>query len=336
MVVVAVLVLAGGGWVVTRSGSSHAATPTAAPSTAATLVTPATAAQVVKHYWRVHEHALVTRNLPALARLSTGAARRWEQAAVSCGCLRVTSPRPLQETSYFVPRQTRYPASFVAAAETNVGGTPWAELLVFTKRSATAAWQVSEDSGFGPPKGEAPELGDPVSDGEGYDLPVSAAQHSRAVRVAARFAAVWQHAKDTGRVPTTSGFQMTGQTGARVAELAAFPQGHIQDNGAIGRFRFSTSRSDHLVEVADGPDDLACQPVHETVRYTAPAGRMIGQDNARTQWGPSLPPGVYRTVVSRDVWQTCFLIPPTAGVPIGVTDQDVGGAIVSPPASPTV
>jgi hypothetical protein len=300
-----------------------------------TVVNEAMARQVLTRYWQLHEQALVQRDLPVLAGLSAGSARRWEQASVACACLRVDAPRPLLSASYFVPRQTSFPASFVAEASTEARGAYWAELLVFTKAAAGAPWLVTQDSGFGPPPGVGPRLGRPDLGPGGYDQPVSAAQSSVAQQVAGRFAAVWQQAKDTGRVPIESGFDLTGQTGQRVAELASHTQDGVQVNGAVGHYVFSVSRTDALVQVSDHGYDLACQPIHEVVQYRALAGQMIHQGSTRDQWGPALAPGDYQRVTSTDVWETCFLIPPTVGTPISVLDQDIGGALTTAPASLT-
>jgi hypothetical protein len=294
------------------------------------VVNRALAAQVLRRYWPVHERALVHRDLATLARLSTGSARRWEQPAVACGCLHVTEPRPLLSAAYFVPRQTRYPATFIAEAQTVYDSSYWAELLVFTKQHAGASWLVTEDSGFGPPAGTTPQLGAPVAGAGGYDRPVTAAQHHRARKVVAAFAAVWQRAKDTGTIPTGSGFDLTGQTGERVAQLAMYRQDAVQVNGLLGHFAFSASAADPLVVVADTFGyDLACQPIHETVQYRPTPGKLVNQDAARHNWGPELKPGFYHQVVSRDVWQTCFLIPPGASRPIAVLNQSIGGAVAT-------
>jgi hypothetical protein len=314
----------------THVGSVRSATMSANRTSDGTVVNTALAKQILHRYWPVHEHALVDRDLPALRRMSAGPARRWEQASVSCGCLAVQSARPLLTAAYFVPRQTTYPASFVTEAQTQADGVYWAELLVFTKHAAGAPWRVTEDSGFGPPPGVAPQLGTPINDSQGYDEPVPTWQRDRARQVAARFANVWQRAKDTGRIPRHTGFELDGAN-SRTAEIASHRQGRIQANGLIGHFRFSTSRREPLVDVTDSERTLACEPILETVHYTAPPGRSILQDSARLNWGPRVPPGDYQHLTSTDVWQTCFLIPATDQQRIEILDQDIGGALATVP-----
>ena len=54
------------------------------------------------------------------------------------------------------------------------------------------------------------------------------------------------------------------------------------------------------------------------------------QDRAQHHWGTALPPGRYHRVVSRNAWQTCFLVPADTDQPIAVLNQDAGGSVISP------
>jgi hypothetical protein len=292
------------------------------------VVTPTIANAVLRAYWSTHERALVGHDLATMARLSTGPAREWEQSATECGCLSATTPRPLLDTSVFVPRQTSYPATFVAEAQTqNFGRFYWAELLVFTKNRPGAPWRVTEESGFGPPPGVAPRLGAPVTDADGFDQPVPLTQHERARHAAADLASLWQRAKLSGQIPADNEFDLSGQTLHRLGEIAAHRQDEIQVNGLLGHYSFYTSPADRLVEVMDSAGfELACQPVRETVVYTPLHGSRIVQDRFRRNWGPEMAPGHYRRVISHDTWQTCFLVPSAPSGRIAVINNDIGGA----------
>ena len=324
-----------GGWAVGRLGTKasslatdqHRQPPVLVDvQPGGTVIDPVGAAQVLSQYWSVHERALVDRDLASLGRLSAGPAREWEQPNVKCRCLAVQTPRPLLNAAYFVTRQTRYPATFVTEAQTSAGGQYWAKLLVFTKVRAGAPWLVTQDSGFGPAPGVAPQLGAPLPDSAGFDQPVTTSQHRRAQTLAADLAAVWQHAKDSGTVPSRTAFELTGQTGRRLFELTTHQQDTVQSNGLLGHYRFYASPSDQLVEVTDtNGADLACQAVRETVVHRPTAGHRIRQDLQRQNWGPDLRPGLYRQVTDQVVWGTCFIIPPNTATPIRVLNQDIGG-----------
>jgi hypothetical protein len=297
------------------------------------VITPAEAEVVARRYWRRHEAALAGRDLSRLAALSAGSARRWERGAVACGCYRVDGPRPLESAAYFVPRQTRYPAYFLVQVRTRSGGQPWAELLVFTASTAHGRWRVAHDSGFGLPAGGTAGLGVARTGSGGYLRPLAAvttaAQRRRSRTAAGDLADFWRRAKEQGEVPASSQFRLTGQALGRARWLAEAGQDEVQVNGYLGHFRFFVERDAPRFEVVEASGALlTCQSVRETVVYrSARPGGLIGQDPARKAWGALLAPGSYRSVTSRDYWQTCFRVPRDPGRPITVLNQDVGGAL---------
>lgn len=308
----------------TSRPSAPVSRPSRTVSGAQAVITPGEASRVVARYWHLHEAALVSRDLPGLASLSSAAAKEWEQPAVFCGCLRVNAPRPLISVGTYVPRQTRYPAHFLATAQSVYLGAGWTELLVFTKYAAGRSWVVTLDSGFAQP----PDAGAPLSAPSGYSPPVSRAQRQRAATVADALAAMWQQAKNTGEVPSSDTFLLTGETLSRVQHLTVYRQDQVQGTGLIGHYVFYVSSSDPVWQAGDAAgNDVACQPVREIATYTAPAGQAIIQDSGQTNWGPQVPPGRYRHVIDHDTWQTCFLIPPNPTDPITVFNQDIGGAV---------
>jgi hypothetical protein len=298
------------------------------------VVTPAEAKQVLARFWPEHERAVVARDVAGLRRIETGAAAVYEPGALACGCLTVARPRPLVDTSFFVPRQTRYPAHFVVEAEHEMPGGWWAEVLVFTKSGPHAAWAVSLNSGFGRVQAAPLRLGAAVVDRQGYALAPSPRQHQRAKHLARRLAALWQQAKEIGRVPAQDTFATNGQTGARLARIAAYRQDEPQSNGIPGHARFYVDPRDPLVEVDDGGFDLACQPVRETMAYRAGRLTAIYQDPARSNWGSLLAPGRYERLTNHGAWQTCFLVSPDQNAPVTVLDQDVDGGVITAKRQP--
>jgi Protein of unknown function (DUF2510) len=291
------------------------------------VVTPTEAAQVLRDFWPAHERAVVARDVTGLRRLETGAAAVYEPGSVACGCLSVASPRPLVKTAFFIPKQTDYPAHFLVEALHESSGT-WTEILVFTKATASAPWLVAENSGFAPLSGPA-RLGRAVTDADGYVLPPSKQQHARAQHIAGQLASLWQQAKDTGRVPAQIIFETRGQTGGRLAEIAAYPQDELQSNGLRGHARFYVDPADQLVEFNDVGFDLACQSIRETMAYRPGAGREILQDSARENWGLLVAPGRYTSVTNHGAWQTCFLISPDPNAPVTVLNQDDDGGVTT-------
>jgi hypothetical protein len=229
-----------------------------------------------------------------------------------------------------VPRQARYPASFVAAVQTATAASFSTEVLVFTKSGPKAQWLVTENSTFALHAGGSSRLDPPALVAREFDSPVLVTQHRRALGMAAELAALWQETKDTADIPADTEFNITGQTQNRLGDIAAYQQDGVQANGLLGHFSFYVAPTDRLVEVAmANGDDLACQPVRETVDYRPRPGGLIYQDAARHNWGPKLRPGYYHEVITRDVWQTCFRIPADITAPVEVLNSDQGGAVAS-------
>lgn len=302
-------------------------TPEPAPNQP--VVTAAQAGQVVRAFWPAHEYALLNRNLALLGRLDTGAAASYEQGAVACGCLFWGRARTFENAWYAVPEQRSYPAHFLAEAQWTANGTTWTDLLVFTKSAAGRPWLLAEDSGYGPLLGQQVGLGHlRTVEGSDYALPVTRQQHVRAQTLARQLAQLWQRAKQTGRIPTSSVFNLTGNLRTQLQSFATNRQDTLQTNGELGHYTFSVDSADRMYEFDDSGYDIACQVVRDTVVSRDPTGAPIVQDVGRKAWGPLLAPGRYRTVTSRDAWQTCFVISPTSQ-PVIVLDSEVGGSVTS-------
>ena len=292
------------------------------------VIDPRSATRVVRTYWHQHERALVEHDLVALRRLSDGPDREWEQPSVICGCLSLEAERPLLQSSVFVPRQTHYPASFVAEVKTHLYSDE-VQVLVFTKQAPTKPWLATQMTYTTAPANVSISVSHPTRDAHGYDRPVSGAQHQRAQTIAAHFAALWQAAKTTGVVPTVSEFFLTTKGKERLGHLALHPQDAVQFGDVSGHFQFYASPHDPLMEVTlAGGYELACQPIRETVLYRAQGGGDVVQDPAQQNFS-ILAPGRYREVTSRDVWQTCYMLPRVAIDPVWVFFTDDGGAVAT-------
>lgn len=292
------------------------------------VVTGEMADQVLRQFWPVHSQALYDRDLARLASLSDGSARRWEIGAVSCRCLVSDNVRPLLEAVYYVPRQTTYPARFIAEAHTDYGdGEEGLELLTFSRSGPQAPWYVIESSFFTPLNGPVQLTVPDVTKG-GFTGPVSSATRARARSIARQFAAVWQMTKNTGQIPAVAArsFRLGGQPGDRLAQLAEHAQDTVQRNGLIGHFTYYTTKADPLVVVRLAQDlVLACQPIHGDITYRPQRGHVVHQDDAQVNWGLNVKPGNYRAIKLKQEWQTCFVIRDTPGVPVSVLNNDVGG-----------
>jgi hypothetical protein len=308
-----------------RLGADHHGQPPIVPPPASgdVLVDESVAKSVLRQYWPIHERALVESDLATLSRLSEGPAREWEVSAVACSCYGVDAVRPLVDALYFVPRQTTYPAYFVTEASTVSSGDPKAEMLVFTKDGPSAPWRVTQDSALGAWPGQPLNVVQPENDGTGFNRPVSPTAHRRAQTAAADLARVWQLAKDKSKIVGSSEFELSGQAGARVAELASHPQ---EPEGGPDHIQFYASLNDPLVEVAStGGSALACQVIRFTHVYRAGPSDPLVQGFDRRAWGPDIAPGRYHEITRIGLWPTCFMVPADPAQRIVVLNHELSG-----------
>jgi hypothetical protein len=317
---------------VAGSGRSQLPPVEAGPPAGRVVVSADEARQVVTGYWPVHAQALRDKDLSTLGALTTGAARRWELGVVACGCLDVTELRPAHDTTYFVPRQTSYPAAFVAQVVTDDGDKEGVEVLVFTRSSSTARWLVAEDSAFWPVEGIMAFAARPGPTVAGLSRPVPASLRARADQLASDLASAWQAAKETGRTDAGPAleFAQTPQFQDQIARVAQYRQDTTQRNGLLGHYRYVTSPSDPLVVVplADGWT-LACKPVRETVTYSG----GVYQDPGLHNWGLFLAAGTYPSVTQHEAWQTCFQFRRDGATRPSVFFQNHGGGWPIPSGS---
>ena len=227
--------------------------------------------------------------------------------AVACRCLKTSTLRQMLRATYYVPRQTAYPARFVAEVLTAYSpGHKVVEILVFSRSGPTAPWQVIEDSAYsggpGHPTTMTAQDQDQV-DSNGLVAPTSRAQVARTRAAAARLAAVWQEAKQTGRVPASaSAFALGGQTGDRIKMVAWHRQDRVQNNGLLGHYRYYTTlirpRRGRAVRPRLRPR-LPAAPIHGHLPGGARSGRLPGPGPAQLGYPGSRPATTGRSRCAR-------------------------------------
>ena len=306
------------------------------PAGAGVVVTRKMAEDVVARWWPAHSQALRDADDTALARLTGGAGRQWEVGAVNCFCLESGTLRPMLGATYYVPRQSSYPARFIAEVLTEYSqGNQGVEVLVFSRSSRSAPWQVIENSFYGPKTGQRAALHTQpqyLMNSHGLFDPGSPAQVARTRAAAVRLAAVWQEAKETGQVPrSASAFTLGEQTMDRIVHVAGHRQNRVQGDGLLAHFHYYAKRSDPVVVVPYGPDyDLGCAPLRSTITYWGQPGRVVHQDPRLLNWGSEVPAGDYRSITLHEAWPTCFVISRTGAGPVFVFNQEFGGGTATP------
>jgi hypothetical protein len=280
------------------------------------VITPAQAQLVLDSVWFLRFQAFHDQDRGAMVMFETGPAL--ESDEVTCGCnYRVVRPN-ITRDSLLVPRQLHFPATFLAEATTTLSGAPYTQYLVISRTSAATPWMVVADPG----DQGAQVLDRPQATRGGFDAPGDPRPSSR--RLPAELAGYWQTWTDTGQAPRLSVFAPGSDTTKQGALLAKAPQGALASfNGLIGSYRYRAGGSDERWSFATATGVLTCGVVRFQSTWSN-LGGVDWQPNAESNWGSTVPPGVYKDVVSTDIAQPCFIQRPGAAVEVtsGIMDPD--------------
>lgn len=297
--------------------------PSQASDDSKLVVTPDSARQAVLAFWPVYTAAFRPVNTTVLARLDEGIAKVADQNAV-CGC---EPPSPvISSLQLSVPRQTGYPAVFMAELAAGSDSSQTLYMLEFRQDSAAAPWRLASRVTLWNPTGSV-GFGVPVLDGEGYAEPVDAADAAANAALLTQLARAWQHAKESGDPTTPAAFRSDDWlTGERLAELAQYRQDALTQ-GMFGHFDFAVDPATPVYQVAvDQHAALVCGAINETTVWTPPAGQVITE----TYHDPfyTLAPGRYSKVVDHTPWQVCFYLVPgnTPAIAFGVDGRNVASS----------
>ena len=271
------------------------------------VVTPAMARSVLSATWELRHEASVQGSASLFAAFETGPALEEDLGRCNCG-----EPDPfgaMEESSVLVARQAAWPAEFLAQVGTTIGGDPWVQTLVFRRTDASEPWKVVLATGYKPVA--TPVLEQPAAGPDGFDAPppASVAAPVGLTALPGALAAYWQGWKDHGADPATQVFNAGPWTTQEGRTLATYGQGKTNDNGLIGRYVFAADvAKDGLYVFAAQGHTLACGVLREEKTWTGPGGGVVFQDRARSNWGPTVAPGIYRAVIGSNIFEPCFRV----------------------------
>jgi len=218
----------------------------------------------------------------------------------------------------YVPRQTTWPAHFVAEVQLGSPQQPFREYLVFTRGGFAVPWKVAFAAGAQLKGPQAIDVG--AQDKDGYTISLPVHIQDSVSRLPATLAAAYQTAKETMRPTVPPQFAPGAWTSDFLNKVVQTPQGgRVGDSGPNLTVHYFTYPADTVVAVPlTGGRTLACGVVRQTAVYTAPHGWLV-QDSAQRSWAPTLPAGRYRNVTATGQLQTCFFVTQVADAPIVVS-----------------
>lgn len=298
-----------------------AALTATAPAGSPTVVTPVMAKNAVLAMWPVREAVLSARTAASLDQIETGTALTGDRDRVFCGCLEAQMLLATNSVQVYVPRQTTWPAHFVAEVHLGSPQQPFREYLVFTRAGFAVPWKVAFAAGAQFSGATTIDVGE--RDKDGYTTSLPAGVQASVGQLPAALAAAFQTAKESGRPTLPGSFAPGAWTSSLLDKIVQTPQGgRIGGSGPKLTVHYFTYPADAVIAVplTDGRT-LACGVVRQTADYTAPYGRLV-QDSAQRSWPPTLSPGQYRKVTATGQLQTCFLVS-TGGDPVVVSGGDL-------------
>jgi hypothetical protein len=277
-----------------------------APPGPGPVITPADAGAILAATWQERAVALASGDARLFAAFETGPAL--EEDLGRCSCESNDPFGPITSSRLLVPRQTTWPAQFLAEAVTTASGSVWIEYLVFHRMSPAESWKVVLADGYQPVGPPALDL--PAASPDGYDAAPSSTTDDPSSLPEA-LAGYWQSWKDTRRPSGQSVLSPGAWTTEWGAKLAQYGQGQINaSNGLVGHYRYAADTTkDGIYRFAAAGYEIACGVVRVQKTWTPPPGDTIVQDSQRDQWGSTVAPGRYRAMIDTEITEPCFFIP---------------------------
>ncbi len=286
------------------------------------------AANVVQALWPLRERAMATADEATLAELSTG-----EAAAVAGAfaaqvriqpTMSMVHARPETSVEVNLTRASGFPRFFLAQVMTTMyapdvadgvpAGSPYVELMVLTRASATEHWRVTLDTGF-----QGPTFIPFPVDATGYTQP--APGQAGAARLIPLLAAYWQHWAEHGDPPSSPPSDTFGpgywtdQRGRSIAQVRNGTSGGPCGCRTTTTYAAVPSEGSWSFRIYDS-GLLRCGSIAIQQTYEGNFWHRLYQNPARTHWDVRIPPGRYTAIRLHSLRASCVeeFVGPRLGV----------------------
>ena len=281
------------------------------PTTRGVVVDQRLAQRLVEAYWPAREYVLQHRMVSEIAALEDGTAGEWDTVSCQLGCP-AAAPRPIREVHVFVPKQTRYPASFLAEVLTTAPDRPGVaggELMVFTRRGATAPWTLTFDTGLAQSYWALVEA--PAATAGAFNPAPRSVGGLEPATLPSALAAYWQHWLDTGAALPGMRFVANDFTDGAAREQRGAEMRQLSQGYRVSTLWTATNGDPIWTFGMAGGAAVACgtERWRSTITATTP-GATVDQPPDRSRWGGLLLPGRYSSVSEGGLRQSCFIVAP--------------------------
>ena len=298
----------------------------------APVITAVQARAIVAGFWPMREQALVTLDLKRINQLEAGVAGTIDTAITNDILGRMpqrnlATVRDHGPIMVFVPRQTHYPATFLAEVITTRYGSAESmkEIMVFRRQQQSDTWRLVLDAG------SDTTTVDTTGMGSGFDAQLPHFAGQDAANWPGQLADYWQSWWTTGHSPRYQPFApgyWTTQRGALIARSArGRPNSHCGCSATLryqpypqgGTFAYNTH----------GGGLLECFATKITDTSVPAPGSGLAQDIGRNNWGAPLAPGIYQRIQMTTIRPSCVYANPPTGLPLDVLGGEDGNITVS-------
>jgi hypothetical protein len=303
----------------------------------ASLVTPSQARTAATAMWNAWQSALYANDTRALTQLAV-VGPMLDGTIYNCafpsGRCSSNPQRPmLGQLEVAVPKQRSFPLYFISAIRTtndvqNSDGLdqvePWMELQILTKKSSTAPWQLSFDSGYNATNGVQPpfppfdfgvgSIGPSNSDEAYNGVPLISTVVTKGIGTSATrvptdkylplLATYWQSYKDVGHAPRNSVFLDGGDSSGEGKSLAESREGSLYaGNRSTYQFAFDPRAGTWHFTVGGGYP-MVCGSVLDAQKQT-PVSGLMNQNSDEVNYGVPLQPGAYFKITTSAEHEVC-------------------------------
>ena len=272
---------------------------TATSDVGGTVISLKQADAVLSAVWSLRQQAFETDNQSLMSEFESGPAL--ESDEVTCGCNARGVRGSIGAQSLLVPKQEKFPASFLAEVTTTLLGAPYMQYLVIARESKATPWEVVSDPG----DSETLPLGQPKVGRGRFDdraIPDVAVKE-----LPGELASYWHTWTEEDHAPRHSPFAPGKWTTKAGAIYGEDPSGTMSaQNGLVGYNTFKSGGADEAWTFATATGSITCGVVRWQTIWTYP-GSGVYQDPARNNWGKSIAPGSYEYEAETQIMQPCFI-----------------------------
>jgi hypothetical protein len=278
-----------------------------ASKSAADVITPSQASQVVANYWTQNEKANIAGDPALLEPIESGPALTMDQALAARNAKlnrHLVEARPLRKVTVYVPHQSRYPAEFAARIDTvnatpngKVTTQPFTFFNLFEKASAGQGWKSTFFVSPGPTETVTIAIG---GDGYATQVPMSGTEQAVAPGRMGQLVADYLNAATAGLGTDDSKLDGASSIDGVARGMRLTIEGARRSGFTLTMESAPGPGGSHAYRSAQGRAVVFFAVTNLQIAKAVRDGACIVQDQ-RLRLPPEVPPGSYGRIENKDL-----------------------------------